>query len=130
MSRMEPCLGLLIDTAPVSEAIFERDIRYLHASIGWHSDYGLGTRDLRDLSHYDVFPEIPDRWKEIHQRALPIDRCNEPRSTPRDASQSLPQRLILSALSFSDYAPSSSRAHGRHPHPGGAFRTEVRDANG
>lgn len=76
MSRTEPSLGLFIDPAPIAVAVFDRDIRYLHASNGWHNDYGLGTRDLRGLSHYDVFPEIPDRWKRIRQRALPIDRSN------------------------------------------------------
>jgi PAS domain S-box-containing protein len=30
----------------------------------------LGNRDLRGLSHYDVFPEIPERWKEVHRRGL------------------------------------------------------------
>ena len=36
----------------------------------WLSDYGLGERDLRGLSHYEVFPEITEAWKEVHRRAL------------------------------------------------------------
>lgn len=70
MSEMEPPLGLFIETAPSELAMFDREMRYLHASDGWRRDFGLGTRDLRGLSHYDIFPEISDRWKEIHQRAL------------------------------------------------------------
>jgi signal transduction histidine kinase len=30
----------------------------------------LGERDLRGLSHYEVFPEIPERWRDLHRRAL------------------------------------------------------------
>ena len=70
MSRMEPSLGLLFDTAPATLAMFDRDMRYLHASDGWRSDFGLGARELRGLSHYEIFTEIPDRWKAIHRRAL------------------------------------------------------------
>lgn len=70
MSRTEPSLGLFIDTAPATMAMFDRDMRYLHASNGWRSDFELGARELRGLSHYEIFPEIPDRWKKIHQRAL------------------------------------------------------------
>jgi len=66
----EQLLKLFIDHAPASLAMFDREMRYLSVSRRWMSDYGLGERDLRGLSHYDLFPEIPERWKAIHRRAL------------------------------------------------------------
>ncbi len=63
-------LQLFIDHSPVALAMFDRDMRYLHASRRWLSDFGLGERDLGGLSHYDVFPEIPNSWKEVHRRAF------------------------------------------------------------
>ena len=33
------------------------------------SEFGL-SRDILGKLHYDVFPEIPPRWKLIHQHAL------------------------------------------------------------
>jgi PAS domain-containing protein len=39
----------------------------------------LGDQNIIGRSHYDVFPEIPDRWKKIHQRTLAgsVQKCEE-----------------------------------------------------
>jgi PAS domain S-box-containing protein len=36
----------------------------------WRNDYGLGDRDLFRVSHYEVFPEVTEQWKEAHRRGL------------------------------------------------------------
>ncbi|HME09202.1 MAG TPA: PAS domain S-box protein, partial [Bryobacteraceae bacterium] len=51
-------------------AMFDREMRYLHVSRRWRVDYGLGGRDVRGVSHYKIFPDIPERWKEAHRRGL------------------------------------------------------------
>jgi PAS domain S-box-containing protein len=66
----EEQLRIFIEYAPASLAMFDLEMRYLSVSRRWLSDYKLPQRDLRGLSHYEVFPDIPESWREIHRRAL------------------------------------------------------------
>lgn len=63
-------LKVFIDYAPASLAMFDRDMRYLACSQRWRNDYALGNGDVIGLRHYDVFPDISQHWKDIHQRCL------------------------------------------------------------
>ncbi|KAF0095011.1 MAG: Multi-sensor hybrid histidine kinase (modular protein) [Puniceicoccaceae bacterium 5H] len=56
---------------PAAVAVFDRQLRYIVYTERWLRDYGLPLdRDITGLSHYEVFPEIPERWRQIHQEVL------------------------------------------------------------
>ncbi len=66
----DDAIEILIDHIPAAVAILDRDMRYLEATRRWLEDYGLARQDILGKSHYEIFPEIPARWKTIHRRAL------------------------------------------------------------
>ncbi len=60
----------LIKQLPVAIAILDRDLRYLCVSQRWLKEYGLSDQNLIGRSHYELFPNLPDTWKRLHQDCL------------------------------------------------------------
>ncbi|MFY8094626.1 MAG: PAS domain S-box protein [Niveispirillum sp.] len=76
LRRREHLLDLFIRHTPAAIAMLDAQLRYVAVSRRWLSDYELGERDLIGRSHYELFPETDDRWREIHQRCLRGDHAS------------------------------------------------------
>lgn len=70
LEAREELLRIFVKNVPAGVAMLDRDMRYLQVSDRFCADYSVDSSQVLGRSHYELFPDIPDRWKEIHRRAL------------------------------------------------------------
>ncbi len=72
---------IFVEQAPNALAMFDRNMHYIAASQQWLKDYSLKGQSIIGRSHYEIFPEIGESWKKIHQLCMmgAIDKCDEAR---------------------------------------------------
>jgi PAS domain S-box-containing protein len=70
LRESEGKLRLFMRSMPAAMAMFDLEMRYVAFSERWISDYGLSGQDLAGRSHYEVFPDLPELWKDVHRRCL------------------------------------------------------------
>ncbi len=63
-------LALAVAEAPIGIAIFDCDMRYLAVSRRFAADNDRPEDQFVGRSHYELFPNIPDHWRQIHQRVI------------------------------------------------------------
>uniref|UniRef100_B8HLZ2 histidine kinase n=1 Tax=Cyanothece sp. (strain PCC 7425 / ATCC 29141) TaxID=395961 RepID=B8HLZ2_CYAP4 len=90
LQEREALLHLFAQYAPAGIAMFDREMRYVMTSQRWADDYYYGSLEsLVGRSHYELFPEMPERWRQIHQRCLAgaIEQCDEDLFVRADGKQ-------------------------------------------
>lgn len=82
-------LKLVVEHGPNSIAVFDRQMRYLMASNRWIENLALDREQLIGRSHYEIFPNLPDAWKDVHRRCLVggIERSDGERVSLRDGNE-------------------------------------------
>ena len=66
-----PSVTTALKHAPLGIAIFDSQMRYLAASRQYLTDQRLpADLPLIGQRHYDVFPEVPQKWRDLHARVI------------------------------------------------------------
>lgn len=58
-----------IEYVPVGIVVCDRQMHYLAANRQWLADNNIND-DIIGRCHYEVFPDIPQEWRQIHQQCL------------------------------------------------------------
>lgn len=61
---------LFVQQAPSAIAMLDTNMCYLAVSQKWYQDYSIKESNIIGKSHYDIFPEIIEKWKDDHRRCL------------------------------------------------------------
>jgi PAS domain S-box-containing protein len=61
---------MLLEHTPAAVAMLDRDMRYIVASRRWLDAYAPSRRDIVGVSHYELFPNPPERWMTAYRRCL------------------------------------------------------------
>jgi PAS domain S-box-containing protein len=70
LRQSEEILRYIVKHDPNAIAVYDRGLHYLAVSDRYLKDYNVREADIIGRHHYDVFPEIPQKWKDVHQRCL------------------------------------------------------------
>ena len=70
LRQCEAIMRYIIKHDPNAIAVYDKNLNYIAVSDRYLQDYNVGERDILGKHHYEVFPEMPQRWKEVHQRVL------------------------------------------------------------
>ncbi len=63
-------LRLFVEHSPAPVAMFDRDMRYLVVSKCWSDAFHISDTPFIGRPLYEVIPDIPEIWKQVHQRCL------------------------------------------------------------
>ena len=70
LNAREELLKTFVKNVPAAVAMLDTDMHYLQVSDRWCTDYLPGRMQILGRLHYELFPDMPERWKEVHRRAL------------------------------------------------------------
>jgi PAS domain S-box-containing protein len=70
LRREQLQLRTIFANAPIAIAMLDTNMNFLVHSGYWLKDYKLEGASIVGKSYYEILPHTPERWKQIHRKAL------------------------------------------------------------
>ena len=70
MEQSYDLMQYIIKHDPNAITVLDKNLRYIYVSERFLKDYKLKEKDIIGKYHYEAFPDIPEKWRESHRRAL------------------------------------------------------------
>ncbi len=63
-------MGYIIQHDLVGIVVLDKELRHVFVSAQFLRDYNVEDAEVIGRHHYEVFPDIPEKWKRAHERTL------------------------------------------------------------
>ncbi len=63
-------MDYIISNARSAIAVFDTDLNYIYVSQKYLNEYKVKEKKVIGKNHYEIFPDIPQKWKDAHQKCL------------------------------------------------------------
>ncbi len=70
LQELNYLMSQVIEQNPWSVAVFDRDMNFRYVSESFRHDFRAADRDLVGRNNYEMFPEVPERLRQMHERVL------------------------------------------------------------
>jgi diguanylate cyclase (GGDEF)-like protein/PAS domain S-box-containing protein len=62
-------MSYIIDHMNSGIAVHDKEMNYIYVSEQYKKQYNVSD-DIIGKNHYDVFPDLPEKWKKVHQKCM------------------------------------------------------------
>ncbi|MBN2757041.1 MAG: PAS domain S-box protein [Bacteroidales bacterium] len=70
LNQSHQLMNYIIAHNPNSIAVLDEKLNYIYVSQRFIADYKTSKEKIIGKNYYEIFPETPKKWKEIHQKSL------------------------------------------------------------
>jgi PAS domain S-box-containing protein len=70
LAHSQKLMQYIIEHTNSAVAVHDRNMHYIYVSQRYLDDYKVNENDIIGKHHYDVFPDLPQKWRDVHQKAL------------------------------------------------------------
>lgn len=70
LEELNYLMNQVIEQNPWNVAVFDRNMNFRYVSESFRHYFRAPDVDLIGKNNYEVFPEVPERWREMHERVL------------------------------------------------------------
>lgn len=70
LSHSYNLLRYVVEHTRSSVAVHDRNLNYIFVSQRYLDEFKVREEDVIGRHHYDVFPDLPRKWRDVHQKAL------------------------------------------------------------
>ena len=70
LAHSHDLMNYIIEYSRSAIAVHDKDLNYIYVSKHYLEEYKVEDQDIIGKNYYEVFPDLPQKWRDVHQKAL------------------------------------------------------------